>query len=206
MRQLDTTSPVLPSARSPQDFTPTRSEPGIIGFAAFSLLGAIAMCYYCGSGLDAPSSTMRSAADTPVYNGRAVPLDDVHRPLGAAFVNAAPKPSADNLESVVNDGHRTHSVHPDEHGGAAATPIIVQGAPLYSFPEFDAMQRGAALGSASAVAGSVASQSASGNVEAPEATLEAFAPVPETGGWSSAGAFAFLLCLGERLRRRTARR
>lgn len=206
MRHSDFDSPLVPSARSRREVIPTRSEPSIIGFAAFSLLGAIAMSYYCRTGLDSPSSTIRPAAETPVYNAKAVPLDTVHRPLGAALVNAAPQPSADNLESIVNDGRRTRFAHADERRAPTTKPLSSDAAPLYTFPEFDAMQRAAALGSATAVAGSVASQSGSANVEAPQAGFSSFAPVPEPNAWSVAGAFAFLLCVSERLRKRVARR
>lgn len=205
MRQFDFDSPLLPSARASREISASRSEPAIVGFAAFSLLGAIAMSFYCRMGLEGPSTALKPAAETPVYNAAAVPLDDVHRPLGAALVNAAPQPSSDNLEAVVNDGRRTRLAH-DERHAAAAQPVVHEGAPLYAFPEFDALQRAAALGSASAVAGSVASQSGSGNLEAPSAAFSSFAPVPEPNAWSFAGVFAAAVCAAERLRRRASHR
>lgn len=206
MRQFDFDSPLLSSAPSQRNGARARSEPVIVGFAAFSLLGAIAMSYYCRVGLESTSSTVKPAAENAVYDARAVPLDDVHRPLGAALVNAAPQAGADNLEAVVNDGRRIRIGDVDErHSSVAASPTGER-PPLYAFPEFDAMRRAAALGSASTVAGSVASQSGSGNIEAPDAPMSSFAPVPESNGWSFAGAFALLLCAADRFRRRRMRR
>lgn len=206
MRQFDFNSSLLPSARPRRDLGATRSEPAIVGFAAFSLLGAIAMSYYCRMGLESSGSANKPAAQTPVYNARAVPRDEMQRPLGAALVNAAPAAGSDNLESIVNDGRRSRFVHADERRAAAAMLTTRESASRYSFPEFDLMQHAAAIGSATALASSVATQSGSANIEAPNAPFGSFAPVPESNGWSFAGAFPLLLCVGERLRRRGAHR
>lgn len=205
MRQFDLDSSLVDSARPQRDLAPKGSEPAIIGFAAFSLLGAIAMSFYCRMGLESVSAPLKPAASSAVYAGKAVPFDDMDRPLGAAKINAAPQPLPDNLQAVVNDGRRTRTTPVDENHAPNATGTI-EGAPRYSFPEFDALERAANLGSASAVAANAMTQSASGNIEAPSAALAAFAPVPESNSWSVAGAFALLLCVVERLRRRFAQR
>lgn len=205
MRHFDFKSPVADSARAQREFANKGSEPAIIGFAAFSLLGAIAMSFYCRTGLETVSEPLKPAAYAAVYAGKAVPFADPQRPLGAAKINAAPQPLPDNLEAVVNDGRRSHSAPADDRHGSEAI-ARAEGAPLYSFPEFDSMQRAMRLGSASAVAANAATQSASGNIEAPGAMPGAFAPVPESNGWSfGAGAFTLLLGIAERIRHRSAR-
>jgi hypothetical protein len=205
MRQFDFNSPLLDSPRQRRDLVASRSEPAIIGFAAFSLLGAIAMSYYCRMGLDAGSAGPPRRPDVPIYETRAVPADEIRRPLGAGEPSRAAQPAGDNSESIVNDGKRTHPVRPDEVHATNTAAVERDGTPLYSFPEFETLERAAMLGSASAVAGRVASQSGSANIEAPDAAFASFAPVPEPNAWSFAGGFALFLCAGERLRRRRTR-
>lgn len=205
MRQFDFQSPLLDSARR-RDLGTTRSEPAIIGFAAFSLLGAIAMSYYCQMGLDEMSGKSKMSADVPVYNAKAVPRDDVHMLLGAGRVASRKSEVSSSEEtdrSSDNEKARTAETEPSRR---RQLPAVGEREPLYSFPEIDAMQRAAARGSAIALASNVASQSGFANIQAPDAAFGAVAPVPEPTVWSFAGLFALLLCAGERFRRRAARR
>ena len=202
MRQFDFGSPALHTARRRRDIVRMPSELAIVGFAAFSLIAAIGMSYYCGIGLSNAGGTLKPAADVPVYEGKAVPRDHVHPPLGpteqvavrAFEVTDASDERADEQSAHPKDGEKTSASHQ-----ASALP---QAEPLYSFPDLDVLQHAAGLGSASALAASVSSQYASAGIEAPDGAFTAVAPVPESSNWSFAGLFALVLCVGERLRRR----
>ena len=205
MRQFDFRSPSLQSARLRRDIGRMPSELAIIGFAAFSLLAAVGMSYYCGIGLTNAGAGLKPAADVPVYEGKAVPNDRAQRPLGAEQVSvrhrgvgAGPDERADERSGRSNDAEKTSA--------SRQTSALPADEPLYSFPDLDAIQHAVAAGSASAVAATVTSQSASAGIEAPDGAFTAVAPVPESSAWSFAGLFVLILCAGEHLRRRAAQR
>lgn len=205
MRQFDYTSPLLDSARPRREFPSWRSEPAIIGFAAFSLLGAIAMSYYCRMSLGETSAGLQPAAGVAVYEGKAVPRDETRRPLGAGLLTIAGKttPIDDSLSSAeaTAAGHRAEL---EDRKSASQSPADQDGEQLYSFPELDALEHAASLGSASAVATNLGTQTGSASIDLP--AFGSFAPVPEPSAWSFAGAFLLLLSAAERLRRRAAPR
>jgi hypothetical protein len=209
MRQFDFDSPLLRSAARGADSVATRrSEPAIISFAAFSLLGALAISYYCLAGLGQAGGAVPVAADTPVYNGKAVPRDDAQaqtsRPLGGTLTTTVAHVSATEGSdlAVGENGEGTHRLAGGERSARRELPSIRERDLLYSFPEFDAMQHAVSLGAASALAGSVGSRSGSGEIQAPGGDFVSVAPVPESSSWSFAGAITLFLCAGERLRKR----
>lgn len=204
MRQFDHTSPLLDSARPRREFPSWRSEPAIIGFAAFSLLGAIAMSYYCRMSLTPTNDGLQPAAGVAVYEGKAVPRDDAGRPLGAGLASIVGKTTGTDVvsSSEVSPAARRNRTEDGESQRAIAAER--DGQPVYSFPEFDALEQAARVGSASAVAANLGTQTGSASIELP--AFGSFAPVPEPRAWSFAGVLLLLLSAAETRRRRAAHR
>ena len=176
----------------------------MVGFAVFSLVAAIAMSFYCGIGLSSAGGALKPAADIPVYNGRAVPREQAQRTLrDSKHVSRGPAGVTQDARAGDEQAARSRDSEKTSEPHRAAVPP--QDEPSYSFPDLDVMRHAVAAGTASAVAASVSSQSASAGIEAPDAAFGSLAPVPESSGWSFAGIFVLILCGAERLRRRAAR-
>ena len=205
MRVFDFSSPALHAARSRRDVARVPSELAILGFAAFSLFGAIGMSFYCGIGLSNAGGALKPAAEVPVYNGKAVPRDHPQKRIGAAE-QVVRRHTITTMDAAERANERLARSKESEKTSASHQVPVLGEDTRYSFPDMDLIQQhGATVGGASAAAHSGTSQYASANIEAPDSASASVAAVPEPASWSVAGVFALLLCAGERLRRRKTR-
>lgn len=170
-----------------------RSETAIIGYAAMSLLATISISYYCLTDLD-KAGTSLAPADTPVYEGRAVPRADGNRRAGdserkrerVAHPAIADHDSTRASSSRSAEQQRSSSTR---NNGTQAADL-----PLYSFPELEGALNAGNVGIASSLGGGVGANASSAQAFAPDAETVAVAPVPESGAWPFVGVGALLLC------------